>query len=75
MSARAPGPYTGEVPRIVGVEGAGRVVETGEQVAWMAVPCSYAERVAADPARLVPVPEGVSSEVAAAAMMQGMAAH
>src|SRR5205823_9978018 len=36
---------------------------------------SYAERVAADRNRLVPVPDGVSSELAAAALLQGMTAH
>jgi NADPH2:quinone reductase len=62
-------------PAVIGVEGAGTVVDSGERVAWVAVPGSYAELVAADPARLVPVPEGVSSELAAAAMLQGMTAH
>jgi NADPH2:quinone reductase len=69
------GAYKGAVPRIVGVEGAGRIADTGEHVGWIAVPGSYADRVAADRDRLVPVPEGVSSEVAAASMLQGMTAH
>ncbi|MGH2820033.1 MAG: quinone oxidoreductase family protein, partial [Actinomycetota bacterium] len=34
-----------------------------------------AERVAVDAARTVPVPEGVSGELAAAALLQGMTAH
>jgi NADPH2:quinone reductase len=51
------------------------VVESGERVAWVGVPGSYAERVAADPGQLVPVPEGVSAEVAAAALLQGMTAY
>ena len=58
-----------------GVEGAGVVAGTGERVAWVNVPGSYAERVAARPDLLVPVPDGVSSEVAAAALLQGMTAH
>jgi len=62
-------------PAIVGVEGAGRIAETGERVAWLDVPHSYAERVAADPKKLVPVPEGVASEIAAAILMQGITAH
>jgi NADPH2:quinone reductase len=69
------GAYGGEVPRIVGVEGAGRVADSGEHVAWIAAPGSYAERVAADRDRLVHVPDGVASDVAAAALLQGMTAH
>lgn len=67
--------YVLEPPAIVGVEGAGRIVDTGEHVAWTGVPGSYAELVAAPRESLVPVPEGVSSEEAAAAMLQGMTAH
>jgi NADPH2:quinone reductase len=59
----------------MGVEGAGTVADTGQRVAWIGVQGSYAERVAADRDRLVPVPDGVSSEVAAAALLQGMTAH
>jgi NADPH2:quinone reductase len=51
------------------------VVETGERVAWVSVPGSYAEQVAASRERLVSVPDGVSSELAAAAALQGMTAH
>lgn len=67
--------YALEPPAIVGVEGAGTVVDTGERVAWVGVPGSYAELVAAPRDRLVPVPEDVSSEQAAAALLQGMTAH
>lgn len=67
--------YGASPPAIVGVEGAGRVVETGEHVAWIGVPGSYAERIAAPMDSLVRVPEGISSEVAAAALLQGMTAH
>lgn len=67
--------YVLEPPAIVGVEGAGRIVDTGEHVAWVGVPGSYAELVTAPRESLVPVPEGVSSEQAAAAMLQGMTAH
>jgi NADPH2:quinone reductase len=69
------GAYAASTPAIAGVEGAGTVAGTGERVAWMSVPGSYAELVVADRDRLVPVPEGVSSEVAAAALLQGMTAH
>ena len=62
-------------PAIIGVEGAGTVASSGERVAWTGVPGSYAERIAAPVARLVPLPDGVSTEVAAAALLQGMTAH
>jgi NADPH2:quinone reductase len=67
--------YGSKPPAIIGVEGAGTVIGTGEHVAWMHVPQSYAERVAADPKFLVGVPEDVSSEVAAAVLLQGITAH
>jgi NADPH2:quinone reductase len=67
--------YGATPPAIVGVEGAGRIQDGGERVAWAAVPGSYAEQVVAPREKLVPVPEGVSSEVAAAALLQGMTAH
>jgi len=67
--------YALQPPAIVGVEGAGTIANTGRRVAWVGVPHSYAERVAADPNRLVPVPDDVESDVAAAALLQGMTAH
>ena len=67
--------YGQKPPAIIGVEGAGRVAGTGERVAWINVPSSYAERVASDSKHLVPVPDGVSSDIAAAALLQGITAH
>jgi NADPH:quinone reductase len=72
---RKGGGYGSEPPAIVGVEGAGKIHDTGERVAWNAVPGSYAEQIAAPRDRLVPVPDGVESELAAAALLQGMTAH
>jgi NADPH:quinone reductase len=72
---RKGGGYGSEPPAIIGVEGAGRIHDTGERVAWAHVAGSYAEQVAAPRERLVPVPDGLDSEVAAAAMLQGMTAH
>jgi NADPH:quinone reductase len=78
------GAYKNDPPLIAGAEGAGTVVEVGDGVAdiavgdrvtWAAAPGSFAERVAVDAAKAVPIPEGVSSEVAAAALLQGMTAH
>lgn len=72
---RQGGGYGSEPPAVMGVEGAGRIADSGERVAWVGVPGSYATRVAADREGLVPIPDGVSSEDAAAAMLQGMTAH
>jgi NADPH:quinone reductase len=68
-------PYTASPPAVIGVEGAGTVVGTGERVAWLDVRASYAQRVAAPRAKLVPVPDGVDLDVAAAAMLQGCTAQ
>jgi NADPH2:quinone reductase len=67
--------YAVEPPAVIGIEGAGRVADSGERVAWIGVQGSYAERVAAPRELLVPVPDGVRSEVAAAALLQGMTAE
>jgi NADPH2:quinone reductase len=67
--------YGSKPPAVVGVEGSGTIKATGERVGWIGVPHSYAERVAADRSHLVPIPDGVSSEVAAAALLQGITAH
>jgi NADPH:quinone reductase len=74
----------GEPPLIAGVEGAGTVaavgdgvsaVAAGDRVAWTNAPGSYAERVVVDAAKTVPVPDGVSAELAAAVLLQGLTAH
>jgi NADPH:quinone reductase len=78
------GAYDAAPGTIAGVEGAGAVVSLGEdvedfvagdRVTWSAAQGSYAEfvLVAADVA--VPVPDSVSSEVAAAVLLQGITAH
>ncbi len=67
--------YALEPPAILGVEGAGTIIDTGERAAWIGVPGSYAELVAAEREKLLPVPENISSEEAAAALLQGMTAH
>jgi NADPH2:quinone reductase len=69
------GGYGSPPPAILGIEGAGRIADTGERVAWAGVPGSYAERVAAWRPMLVPIPDEVSAELAAAALLQGMTAH
>src|SRR4051812_29802761 len=66
------------VPRIIGAEGAGTVLEgarKGERVAWVAADHSYAEQVAVPVRAAIGVPDGVGTDVAAAALLQGMTAH
>ena len=78
------GMYPKEPPFIPGVEASGVVEEIGEaaegvavgdRVAFAMSPGAYAEYVAVPAWKLVPVPDGVTSDVAAAAMVQGMTAH
>src|SRR3954453_8718246 len=47
----------------------------GDRVAWAAASGSYAERVVVDEGKAVAVPDGVTTEIAAAAILQGMTAH
>ncbi|AKU17434.1 quinone oxidoreductase family protein [Luteipulveratus mongoliensis] len=56
-------------------EGAGEVVGTGERVAWAQRLGSAAGVINVPRDALVPVPDGVDLDVAAAAMLQGMTAH
>ena len=69
------GGYGSAPPAIIGVEGAGKVAGTDERVAWAHIDGSYAEQIAAPRDKFVAVPDGVPSEVAAAALLQGMTAH
>ena len=70
-------------PKVLGVEGVGRVVAVGDgvegiapgqRVAWVYAPGSYAERIAIPAASLVPVPDAIDDRTAASAMMQGLTA-
>ena len=76
--------YGGTPPFVTGAEGAGVVaavgdgvadVNVGDRVAWSNAPGSYAEQVLVDAANAVPLPSGVSDEIAAAVLLQGMTAH
>lgn len=69
------GAYGGAAPLVAGVEGAGTVAGTGERVVWDNASGSYAEQVVVPADRAVPIPDGVSDELAAAALLQGMTAH
>lgn len=77
------GVYTMPLPLVPGLEGAGRVVAVGEgvadvavgdRVAWSDTLGSYAERIAVPAEKAVPVPDGVSDELAVGALLQGMTA-
>ena len=70
-------------PKVLGVEGVGRVVAVGDgvegiapgqRVAWVYAPGSYAERIAIPAASLVPVPDAINDRTAASVMMQGLTA-
>jgi NADPH2:quinone reductase len=70
-------------PKILGVEGVGRVVAAGDgveglapgqRVAWVYAPGSYAERIAIPATSLVPVPHAIDDRTAASVMMQGLTA-
>jgi NADPH2:quinone reductase len=78
------GRYKAALPLILGQEGAGVVttvgaevksVKVGDRVAWSGLLGSYARYAAVAAERLVPVPQDVSDQQAAAAMLQGMTAH
>jgi NADPH2:quinone reductase len=78
------GIYPMTLPYVPGLEGAGRVRAVGEgatgfavgdRVAWAESLGSYAELVAVAADTAVPVPDTLSDEVAAAALLQGMTAH
>ncbi len=75
------GLYQLPLPAVLGQEGAGRVVslgadvralKVGDRVAFAHVMGAYADSVVIAADRLVPVPNGVTSRVAAAVLLQGM---
>jgi NADPH2:quinone reductase len=78
------GGYRPDLPFVPGAEGAGTVAAVGEgvthlavgdPVAWAGPGSSYAEQVALPANRVVPVPPGISLQVAGAAILQGMTAQ
>ncbi|MFJ9434220.1 quinone oxidoreductase family protein [Streptomyces sp. NPDC101490] len=78
------GLYAKELPYVPGQEGAGTVVElgpgvrevaVGDVVAWANLPGAYAQYAVVRADRLVPVPDGLAAEQAAAVLLQGMTAH
>ena len=78
------GRYKAPLPVVLGQEGAGVVsavgpdvtsLKKGDRVAWCGLQGSYAEYAAVAADRLVSVPDGVTDQQAASAMLQGMTAH
>lgn len=72
------------MPFVLGKEGAGTVsevgegvtdIEVGDRVAYYGASGSYAEAVVIEAAKVVKLPEGVESDVAAASMLKGMTAE
>jgi len=77
------GAYPRPAPFVLGIEGAGVIeslgdaasdLQVGQRVAWAAVAGSYASAVIAPTQSLVAIPDEVATDVAAAAMLQGMTA-
>jgi NADPH2:quinone reductase len=77
------GAYPRALPFVLGEEGAGVVealgsgvtdLAVGARVAWVQILGSYASEIAVRADRLVPVPDGVTSKQAAAALFQGLTA-
>jgi NADPH2:quinone reductase len=78
------GRYPAQLPYTLGQEAAGTVVsvgpgvsdfKAGDRVAWCGIPGTYAVLAVAPVARLVKIPDGLTTEQAAAAILQGMTAH
>lgn len=76
--------YPQPLPFVPGLEGAGVVdavgpgaarFKPGDRVAYPNASGAYAEYICVPEARLVPVPDGLDLELAAAAMLQGLTAH
>ncbi len=78
------GRYPASLPYTLGQEAAGTVVAVapdvttvtvGDRVAWCGVPGTYATEAVAPAERLIRIPDRVTSQQAAAAILQGMTAH
>jgi NADPH2:quinone reductase len=78
------GQYKGNLPFTLGSEGAGVVdavgpdvqeFKVGDRVAFAMHLGAYAEYVVVPTAKVVPLPDGVDAQIAAAVMLQGMTAH
>lgn len=66
--------YGTDAPGILGAE-AGGTTAGGERLAWSNGSGAYAEKVAIARDKTVPIPDGVPTDIAVAALLQGMTAH
>jgi len=78
------GRYPTKLPSVPGQEAAGVITavapdvtgfKVGDRVAWCHILGAYAEYAVAPATMLIHIPDGVSTQQAAAAMLQGMTAH
>ncbi|MDX6282006.1 MAG: NADPH:quinone reductase [Kribbellaceae bacterium] len=78
------GAYPREFPYVPGGEGSGVITEVapdvstlrrGQRVCWQGVQESYADEVVAPAWKVLPVPDEVSHQVAAAVLLQGLTAQ
>src|ERR1700679_4172799 len=78
------GRYPAQLPYTLGQEAAGTIVSVGadvagfapgDRVAWCGIPGTYATLAVAPAARLIKIPDAISTQQGAAAILQGMTAH
>ena len=78
------GLYSLEFPFTPGLEGAGTVTavgdgvtgfSVGDRVGWVSALGTYAEKHVVPAEKAVPIPEGLDSDMVAAALLQGITAH
>ena len=78
------GRYPLPLPATLGMEGAGTVsalgdgvtgFAVGDRVAWASAQGSYAEQVVVSADKAAPIPDTIATDIAAAAMLQGMTSH
>ena len=78
------GRYLAALPYTLGQEAAGTIVTVGpdvsglapgDRVAWCGVPGTYATHALAPADRLIRIPDALTTQQAAAALLQGMTAH
>jgi NADPH:quinone reductase len=78
------GRYPAQLPYTLGQEAAGivvavaadvTIVKAGDRVAWCGIPGTYAQLAVAPASRLVVIPDLVTFQQGAAAILQGMTAH
>ena len=78
------GRYPAQLPYTLGQEAAGTILvlgpevttfAPGDRVAWCGIPGTYATLAVAPAARLLKIPDAITTQQAAAAIVQGMTAH